>query len=38
VDADIEALQRVADSAYRDAILPRRIDVRAISETHIANA
>ncbi|WP_459708982.1 ABC transporter substrate-binding protein [Paraburkholderia sp. 2C] len=37
-DADIEALQKVADSAYRNAILPRRIDVRAISETHIANA
>ncbi len=35
-DADIAALQKVADSADRDAILPRRIDVRAISETHIA--
>jgi len=37
-DADIAALQRVADSAHRDAILPRRIDVRAISETHLAGA
>ncbi len=37
-DADIAALQKVADSAYRDAILPRRIDVRSISETHLANA
>ncbi|MGF6659351.1 sulfonate transport system substrate-binding protein [Paraburkholderia atlantica] len=37
-DADIEALQTVADSANRDAILPRRIDVRAISETHLASA
>jgi sulfonate transport system substrate-binding protein len=37
-DADIDALQRVADSAYRDAILPRRIDVRAISDTRIAHA
>ncbi|WGS52262.1 ABC transporter substrate-binding protein [Paraburkholderia sp. D15] len=36
-DADIAALQKVADSANRDAILPRRIDVRAISDTHIAN-
>jgi sulfonate transport system substrate-binding protein len=35
-DADIDALQKVADSAYRDAILPTRIDVRAISETHLA--
>ncbi|TKC92554.1 ABC transporter substrate-binding protein [Trinickia terrae] len=37
-DADIGALQKVADAAYRDAILPRRIDVRAISETHLASA
>ncbi|MFM0224039.1 ABC transporter substrate-binding protein [Paraburkholderia dipogonis] len=37
-EADINALQKVADSANRDAILPRRIDVRAISDTHIANA
>jgi sulfonate transport system substrate-binding protein len=37
-DADIAALQKVADSAYRDAILPRRIDVRAISDTHLAGA
>ncbi|QCP54230.1 ABC transporter substrate-binding protein [Trinickia violacea] len=37
-DADIEALQKVADRAYRDAILPRRIDVRAISDTRIAGA
>jgi sulfonate transport system substrate-binding protein len=37
-DADIEALQKVADRAYRDAILPRRIDVRAISDTRIASA
>jgi ABC-type nitrate/sulfonate/bicarbonate transport system substrate-binding protein len=36
-EADISALQKVADSADRDAILPRRIDVRAISDTHIAN-
>ncbi|WP_168791491.1 ABC transporter substrate-binding protein [Paraburkholderia aromaticivorans] len=35
-EADISALQKVADSANRDAILPRRIDVRAISDTHIA--
>jgi sulfonate transport system substrate-binding protein len=37
-DADIAALQKVADSAFRDAILPRRIDVRAITDTHIAGA
>lgn len=37
-DADIAALQKVADAAYRDAILPRRIDVRAISDTTIGNA
>jgi sulfonate transport system substrate-binding protein len=37
-DADIVALQKVADSAYRDAILPRRIDVRAISDTHLSGA
>jgi sulfonate transport system substrate-binding protein len=37
-DGDIEALQRVADHAHRDAILPRAIDVRAISETHLASA
>jgi sulfonate transport system substrate-binding protein len=37
-DTDIEALQKVADRANRDAILPRRIDVRAISETHLAGA
>lgn len=36
VDTDIASLQRVADSAYRDAILPRRIDVRAISDTRIS--
>jgi len=35
-DTDIVALQRVADIAFRDAILPRRIDVRAISDTRIA--
>ncbi|MFM0545702.1 ABC transporter substrate-binding protein [Paraburkholderia strydomiana] len=35
-DRDIAALQKVADSANRDAILPRRVDVRAISETQIA--
>ena len=35
-EADIAALQKVADSADRDAILPRRIDVRLIAETHIA--
>jgi ABC-type nitrate/sulfonate/bicarbonate transport system substrate-binding protein len=37
-DADIAALQKVADAAYRDAILPRRIDVRTISDTTIGNA
>ena len=37
-DNDIVALQRVADIAFRDAILPRRIDVRAISDTQIAMA
>jgi ABC-type nitrate/sulfonate/bicarbonate transport system substrate-binding protein len=37
-DNDIAALQKVADSAFRDAILPRRIDVRAISDTQIAKA
>lgn len=37
-DADIAALQKVADSAFHDAILPRRIDVRAISDTRIAGA
>ncbi len=37
-DSDIAALQKVADTAYRDAILPRRIDVRAIADTHIAPA
>ncbi|ACD20486.1 ABC transporter substrate-binding protein [Paraburkholderia phytofirmans] len=37
-EADISALQKVADSANRDAILPRRIDVRAISDTRIATA
>jgi sulfonate transport system substrate-binding protein len=31
-------LQRVADIAFRDAILPRRIDVRASSDTQIAKA
>lgn len=37
-DADIDALQKVADSAFRDQILPRRIDVRAISDTRLAAA
>ncbi|WP_118182581.1 ABC transporter substrate-binding protein [Paraburkholderia phosphatilytica] len=37
-DADIVALQKVADVSYRDAILPRRIDVRAISDTQLVNA
>jgi ABC-type nitrate/sulfonate/bicarbonate transport system substrate-binding protein len=37
-DADIDTLQKVADRAYQDAILPRRLDVRAISDTRIANA
>ncbi|MDB5782364.1 ABC transporter substrate-binding protein [Caballeronia mineralivorans] len=37
-DNDIVALQRVADIAFRDAILPTRIDVRAISDTQIAKA
>jgi sulfonate transport system substrate-binding protein len=36
-DSDIAALQKVADRANRDAILPTRIDVRAISETHLAS-
>jgi sulfonate transport system substrate-binding protein len=36
VDADIASLQKVADSAFHDGILPRRIDVRAISDTHIS--
>ncbi|QDQ82929.1 ABC transporter substrate-binding protein [Paraburkholderia megapolitana] len=35
---DIASLQKVADSAYRDAILPRRIDVRSISDTQLAAA
>ncbi|MFM0208563.1 ABC transporter substrate-binding protein [Paraburkholderia sediminicola] len=35
-EADIATLQKVADSADRDAILPRRIDVRSIAETHLA--
>ena len=38
VDADIAVLQKVADSAWRDEILPRRVDVRAISDTHVASA
>jgi len=37
-DADIEALQKVADRAYREQILPVRIDVRAISDTRIGSA
>ncbi|HEX3381123.1 MAG TPA: ABC transporter substrate-binding protein [Paraburkholderia sp.] len=37
VDADIAALQKVADSAFDDEILPRHIDVRAISDTHISS-
>ncbi|CAB3757076.1 ABC transporter substrate-binding protein [Paraburkholderia humisilvae] len=37
-DADIDALQKVADRASRDQILPRRIDVRAITDTHIGGA
>ncbi|MCY0386716.1 ABC transporter substrate-binding protein [Robbsia sp. Bb-Pol-6] len=37
-DADIAALQRVADVACRSAILPRRIDVRAISDPGLATA
>jgi sulfonate transport system substrate-binding protein len=37
-DSDIDALQKVADRAQRDAILPGHIDVRAISEKHLANA
>lgn len=37
-EADIDALQKVADRAHEDAILPRRIDVRAISETQLARA
>jgi sulfonate transport system substrate-binding protein len=36
-DSDIAALQKVADRANHDAILPARIDVRAISETHLAS-
>ncbi|CAD6545726.1 ABC transporter substrate-binding protein [Paraburkholderia metrosideri] len=38
LDADITSLQKVADSAFHDAILPHRIDVRAISDTHISGA
>ena len=37
-DDDIAALQKVADIAYRDAMLPKHIDVRAISDTRIAHA
>ncbi|MFP4592445.1 ABC transporter substrate-binding protein [uncultured Ralstonia sp.] len=33
--ADIATLQTVADTALRDGVLPRRIDVRAIAETHL---
>ncbi|WP_310634397.1 ABC transporter substrate-binding protein [Paraburkholderia sp.] len=32
---DVAALQRVADKAVDDGILPRRIDVRAVSDTQI---
>jgi ABC-type nitrate/sulfonate/bicarbonate transport system substrate-binding protein len=38
LDADIEALQKVADRAYREQILPVRIDVRAITDTRIGRA
>lgn len=37
-EADIASLQNVADVAFRTAILPRRIDVRSISETSLAGA
>lgn len=37
-DADIAALQKVADLSYRNAILPRPIDVRAISDQGLATA
>ncbi|CAG9221181.1 ABC-type nitrate/sulfonate/bicarbonate transport systems, periplasmic components [Paraburkholderia tropica] len=35
---DVAALQRVADKAVDDGILPRRIDVRAVSDTQIGAA
>ncbi|GAB2917975.1 ABC transporter substrate-binding protein [Paraburkholderia jirisanensis] len=38
LDADIEALQKVADRAFREQILPVRIDVRAITDTRIGRA
>jgi ABC-type nitrate/sulfonate/bicarbonate transport system substrate-binding protein len=37
-EGDIAALQKVDDSAVRDAILPRRIDVRSIADTRIGTA
>ncbi|MGI4861269.1 MAG: ABC transporter substrate-binding protein [Janthinobacterium lividum] len=37
-DADIAVLQKVADSAFKSAILPRHIDVRAISDPGLATA
>lgn len=36
--ADIDALQKVADVAVRDGILPRRLDVRAFADTQIGAA
>ncbi|MDH6146681.1 hypothetical protein OKW46_000603 [Paraburkholderia sp. WSM4179] len=37
--AKVSAFASTSDArAQRDAILPGRIDVRAISETHLANA
>ncbi|MGI4860197.1 MAG: ABC transporter substrate-binding protein [Janthinobacterium lividum] len=38
IDADIAVLQRVADFSYRNSILPRAIDVRAISDPGLASA
>ncbi|WP_321857886.1 ABC transporter substrate-binding protein [Paraburkholderia tropica] len=35
---DVTTLQRVADKAVDDGILPRRIDVRAVSDTQIGAA
>ncbi|QBQ99506.1 ABC transporter substrate-binding protein [Paraburkholderia pallida] len=37
-DADIGVLQKVADVAARDGILPRRLDVRALTDTRIGVA
>jgi hypothetical protein len=34
-EADITALQTVADRSARDGILPTRVDVRAITDTQL---